>query len=85
MTPPPATPTPEPEVTLTQIVAALSVTYTPGGVVTWLRAANGTLNGLCPADVIERGDAEAVARAVRLIGDADPADFAVVEREGVQR
>lgn len=73
-------------VTLAQIVAALSVTYTDAGVLTWLTAKHKNLrskpdgNWTCsPQECIASGHIEEVADLVRRMGDADPADFATSE------
>lgn len=63
---------------LAQIVAALSVTYRPEGVLTWLTATRMD-SGLSARSMIGDGEIAEVAEAVRRIGDADPSDFTVTE------
>lgn len=73
--------TPPAPVTLAQIVAALSVTYTDEGVAIWLTSPNTWANDQRPIEMIADGKADEVAKIVGWIGDADPSDFVVSERD----
>lgn len=67
----------DPMITLSQIVAALSATYTDSGVAMWLAARNSGLGGAAPIDVIARDPLDGLRRVADLvsrIGDADPTD-----------
>ena len=62
-------------ISLSQIVAALSVTYDDAGVAIWLGSRNRGLGGAAPIDVIARDPLDGIERVadlVRAIGDADP-------------
>lgn len=63
---------------LAQIVAALSVTYSDEGVLIWLTA--NRVHGPVAADLVQRGELAELADMVRWIGDADPADFEIVDK-----
>lgn len=78
---------------LAQIVAALSVSYSDAGVLRWLdhhrgvRVAydDGVVLHLSLGECITRGRRDAIADAVRCIGDADPDDFTITRNEGETR